>query len=67
LSVAGAADLSACDVRHKLVTSRDAAGPSDTTAVQAELIRLGRIYPFKANSGRTDGERVAVNDPWRAR
>jgi hypothetical protein len=40
---------------------------SDATAVQTPLVRLGRIDPFETDWGRADGERMAVNDPWRAR
>ena len=53
-------------MRRELVTSVDAASPTDTICVEANLISLGRVYALKADLRRADGQRVAVNDPWHA-
>jgi hypothetical protein len=49
---------------RELVTSINAAGPMATIRVKAHLISFGRVDAFKADLGRADGQRVAINDPW---
>ena len=54
-------------MRHKLVTGVDAASPIKPFCVEANLIRLGSVYPFEAYLRRADGQSVAINDPRHAR
>ena len=46
----------------ELVTSIDAAGPTDTIRIEANLISFGRVDFFKSDLCRPDDHRVAIND-----
>jgi hypothetical protein len=48
----------------KLIACVDAASPMNTVGVETNLISLRRVDALKADLGRADGKRVAVNDPW---
>lgn len=50
-------------MRYQLVAGVNAASPMNTFRVEANLISLRRVYPFKTNFRRADSKRVAIDDP----
>src|ERR1019366_128607 len=58
----GAVYFSTRDMRSQLITGIDAASPTSTARVEANLISFGRIDAFKAHLRRADSQRVAIND-----